>query len=235
MLAEVGSAVFGTLQEFAHQELARKDIVAHAGEAVAGIAGHFLRILRLFFETDHAIVGVHFDNAEFARLGNRHRNSGNREQSCTGKVEINHLVDVHLIDMVATENRHEVRAFVSNEVNVLENGVGRSLVPVIARTHLGGNEVHVLVEACVQVPCRRNMLVQGIALKLREHLDFEDAGVDEVVQNKVNDTVSSAKVNSRFCAVAGEGLQTAALAASHNHTQNIFLVFPRIRPTHITS
>ena len=217
VLAEVGGSVFGALQELAHQELARKDVVAHAGEAVAGVAGHFLRVLGLFLETDHAVVGINFDNAEFTGLGNRHRNSGDCEEGGTAQVEINHLVDVHLVDVVTSENGYEVRAFVGNQVDVLEDGVGCTLVPVVASAHLCRNQVHVLVEACVQVPGCRNVLVQGIALELRQDFDFKDSGVDKVVQNKVDNTVGSAKVHGRLCAVAGERLQSASLTACHNH------------------
>ena len=50
------------------------------------------------------------------------------------------------------------------------------------------------------------MLVQRIALELRQNLDLENAGVDEVVKNKVDNAVGSAKVYGGFCTVAGEGL-----------------------------
>ena len=148
-------------------------------------------------------------------------------------MEINHLVDVHLVDVVATENRNEIRAFVRNQVDVLEDGVGGTLIPVVASAHLCRNQVHVLVKACVQVPCSGDVLIQRIALELRQNLDLEDAGIDEIVQHKVNDAVSSAKMHSRLRAIAGEGLQTASLTTSHDHTKDIFLVFSRIGPTHI--
>ena len=145
------------------------------------MARHFLGFLGLFFETDHSVVCIDFDNAEFACFFDGHGDGGNREERSTGEVEINHLVDVHLVNVVATENRDEVRAFVRNQVDVLENGVGCSFVPIVAGTHLCGHKVNVLVEARIQVPGGRNMLVQGIALELREHLDFKNAGVDEIV------------------------------------------------------
>ena len=235
VLAEVGSAALRALEELAYQELAREEVVAHAREAPSRVAGHFLGVLGLFLETDHSVVCIDLDDAEFGSFGNRHWDSGNGQEGRTGEVEINHLVDVHLVNVVAAENRHEVRAFVCNQVDVLENGVGRSLVPVIAGAHLCRNQVHVLVEARVQVPCGGDVLVQRIALELRQHLDLEDAGVDEVVQDKVNDAVGAAKVDGRLCAVAGEGLEAASLAARHDHAQDVLLVIPRIRPAHITS
>ena len=121
-------------------------------------------------------------------------------------MEIDHLVDVHLVDVVATENGHQVGAFVGNEVDILENGVGGTLVPVIAGAHLCRYQVHVLVEARVQVPCGRNVLVQGIALELRKDLDLEDAGIDKIIQDEVDDAVGTAKMDCRLGSVAGEGL-----------------------------
>ena len=79
------------------------------------------------------------------------------------------------------------------------------------------------------------MLVQRITLELSQNLDFKDAGVDKIVQHEVDNAVGSAKMYCRLGAVAGEWLQAASLATGHNHTKDVFLMFPRIRPTHITS
>ena len=182
------------------------EVVTHAGEAPTRTVRHLLRFLRLFFETDHAVVRVNFDNTEFASFFDRHRDGRNREEGCTAQVEINHLVDVHLVNVVATENSHEVRAFVGNQVDVLENGVGSTAVPFVTRTHLGGHEVHILVQTCIQAPGGRNVLVQRIALELRQNLDLENAGIDEIVEDEVDNAVGSAKVYGGFCTVAGEGL-----------------------------
>ena len=235
VLAEVRCPVLGSLQEFAHQELTRKDVVAHAGEAVARIAWHFLGVLGLFLEADHASVLVDFDDAEFAGFRDGNGNGRDGEERRPAQVEINHLVDVHLVDVVAAENGHEVRSFVRDEVDVLEDGVGSPLVPVVAGAHLRGHEVNVLVEARVQVPGRRNVLVQRVTLELRKDLDLEDTGIDEIVEDEVDDAVGPAEVDRRLGTVAGEGLETAALAARHDHAQDVFLVFSIIGPAHNAS
>ena len=218
-----------------HQELTRKDVVAHAGEAVARIARHFLGVLGLFLEADHASVLVDFDDAEFAGFRDGDGNGRDGEERRPAQVEINHLVDVHLVDVVAAENGHEVRSFVRDEVDVLEDGVGSPLVPVVAGAHLRGHEVNVLVEARVQVPGRRNVLVQRVTLELRKDLDLEDTGIDEIVEDEVDDAVGPAEVDRRLGTVAGEGLETAALAARHDHAQDVFLVFSIIGPAHNAS
>ena len=235
VLAEVGRAFVRALQEFAHQELAREDVVAHAREAPARMARHFFGVLGLFLESDHAVVLVHLDDAELARVLDGDGDCRNRKECCATQVEVNHLVDIHLVDVVAAEDGYEVRAFVRNQVDVLEDGVGGALVPVVASAHLCRHQIHVLVEARVQVPCGGDMLVQRVALELRQDLDLEDARVDEVVQNEIDDAVGSAEMHGRLGAVAGEGLQTASLSACHDHAKDVFLMFSRIRPTHKTS
>jgi hypothetical protein len=50
------------------------------------------------------------------------------------------------------------------------------------------------------------VLVQRIALELRQNLDLENAGIDEIVEDEVDNAVGSAKVDGGFCTVAGEGL-----------------------------
>ena len=83
VLAKVRCTVVCALQEFANEELAREEVVTHASEAPTRTVRHLLRFLRLFFETDHAVIRVNFDNAKFASLFDRHRNSSNREEGRT--------------------------------------------------------------------------------------------------------------------------------------------------------
>ena len=59
----------------------------------------------------------------------------------------------------------------------------------------------------------------------KENIIFENAGVDKVIENEVDNAVSSTKVDSGFCTVAGEGLQAAPLTACHDHAKDILLVF----------
>ena len=91
------------------------------------------------------------------------------------------------------------------------------------------------------MPINKVYPIQDLIKEIRNYVKvtnrrvtFEYAGIDEVVQHKVDNAVGSAEMHCRFRAVAGEGLEAATLAACHNHAKNIFLVFPGIRPTHIS-
>ena len=72
------------------------------------------------------------------------------------------------------------------------------------------------------------MLVQGIALELRQNLDLKNAGVNEIVEYEVDDAVGSTEVDCGLCTVAGEGLKTAPLTACHDHAKDILLVLSRV-------
>ena len=74
-------------------------------------------------------------------------------------MEVYHLVHIHFIDVVAAEDRDDIRTLIRNQVDVLENGVCGAFVPIASGAHLCGHKVYILVKACVQVPGCRNMLV----------------------------------------------------------------------------
>ena len=60
-------------------------------------------------------------------------------------VELDHAGDVHAVNVIAAENRHHVRIGLLHQVDVLVDGVGRALVPGLARrAHLRRHRDHEL-------------------------------------------------------------------------------------------
>ena len=67
-----------------------------------------------------------------------------------GNMEFNHAADVHAVDVIGAEDGHHMRVGLLDKVDVLRNGVGRTLVPrFVLRTHLGrhGNDKVALQQA----------------------------------------------------------------------------------------
>ena len=54
-------------------------------------------------------------------------------------MKIDHLLQVHAVDMVGTENGDDVEVTILYQVDVLINGVCCAPVPAISRALLGGN------------------------------------------------------------------------------------------------
>jgi hypothetical protein len=54
-------------------------------------------------------------------------------------VLVDHLADVHPVDMVCAEDSHKPGFVSLNQVQVLIDRVGGALVPILAHAHLGRN------------------------------------------------------------------------------------------------
>ena len=80
---------------------------------------------------------VRFDDTEFTSLASGNRNCGDGDLRLLCPVEIDHAGDVHAIDVVRAEDGDQVRVGLLDEIHILKDGIGCSLIPgFIVRTHL---------------------------------------------------------------------------------------------------
>ncbi len=84
-----------------------------------------------------------------------------------------HLGDVHLVDVVAAEDRHVIGIRGLDETQVLEDGIGGPLEPLLAlAAGLGGDGDVELAEAGPLAPRFADMLVEGVGPVLGEDVDL---------------------------------------------------------------
>ena len=166
---------------------------------------------------------VHVHDAEAGGLlhGDLHHRDG---AGCPRRlVPLQHLLVVHLIDVVTGEDQDIVGVVQGNEADVLVDGVGRPLVPgtLVPPLDVGGQDVDATV-GTVQVPglAVSNVAVEFQGLILGEDADSVDAGIHTVGQGKVDDPELAPEGDGWLGHLAGEGLQPAALASrqEHGHT-----------------
>ena len=122
---------------------------------------------------------------------------------------------------MATKSR--VRLF--DQVDVLENGVGGSLVPgFVGRAHLRGHGNDELVlEQAAELPTLVEVLQQRLAAELGQHIDGINAGIDEVAQHEVDDAILASERNRGFGALLGERVEPGAFSTGQDdaeHTQS---------------
>ena len=69
-------------------------------------------------------------------------------------VELDHAGDVHPVDVIGAEDRHQVRVGLLDQVDVLVDGVGRALIPgLVRRAHLRGHrDDEVVLEEPAELP-----------------------------------------------------------------------------------
>jgi hypothetical protein len=127
-------------------------------------------------------------------------------------MEVEHLSDVHTIDVVGAEDGHMSWCVLLDKVNVLEYGVSGTLEPFEAFAHLrrdDGNEL-VAGDGCL-APVLLDVRDQGLRFVLDEQIDGIDTGVDDVTQDKVDDSVPSPEWHRRFGAHSGKREKTPTL------------------------
>ena len=97
------------------QSLRGEYVVAHRGKNLVGGVGKGLRIRWLLEEgCDLGRVGrVHFDYTELVSQRHRLANGSNGNATTGSDVVLNHLVEVHAVDVVRTNNNYIVWAFIA--------------------------------------------------------------------------------------------------------------------------
>ena len=136
----------------------------------------------LFVKTDNQAVFFGFDDAEFRGLLLFDGDGGNGGLRAALHMEFHHLADVHAINMIRAEDGHHVGLGLFDEVHVLIDGVGGAAIPVlILRPHLSGNgDDEVIAQQAGCFPTLAQVLQQGLALELNQHVNGIDTGVDQV-------------------------------------------------------
>ena len=121
----------------------------------------------------------------------------------------------------------DVRAFVPDQVEALEDRVGAAEVPALADPLLGGHRCHVVAEQGGHPPGLGDVPVQAVRLVLRQHDDAQVAGVHQVAQRDVDEPVDPSERNRRLGPVGGQGHQSLPLTARQDdpaHLHEYFLV-----------
>ena len=120
-------------------------------------------------------------------------------------VRVDHVRDVHPIDVIGAEDGDDVRLGLLDEVDVLvDAGVGCSPIPCFGGgAHLRhGNDELVFQDAAV-LPAFAQVLEQALASELREYIDGINARVDEVAEDEIDDPVLAAERDGRLGAFLG--------------------------------
>ena len=166
------------------------------------------------------------DDAELGDLVGRDGQGGDGDVGAGVAVLLLHQGVVHLVDVVAGEDEDVLGLFGADGVDVLEDGVGGALVPGLGDALHGGEDLDELAElgGDDRPPALADVAVERERLVLGEDVDVAQVGVDAVRQRDVDDAVLPGEGDGGLGAIACEGKQALARAASQIATPNVSLM-----------
>ena len=226
VLAEVvlGLLVDGILAEGLDQKLGIEDVDAHGGQV--GV-----RLVGLLGELLDALVLVLGDDAEAGCLLPGHGHDGDGQVRLVTLVVLEHLLVVHVVELVTREDQDEVRIVLLDEADVLRDRIGGAGVPRTAGLRRVRGEDRDSTVALVQVPggAGTQVGVEQVRPVLGQHADRVDARVGAVRQREVDDAILATERDGRLGDVLGEDAEPAALPAGKKH-RDAFLLAHKLSP-----
>ena len=218
----LGGLVGGVHRDGLQERVGVHDVVAHRGQDLIGGVRQPRGLLGLLDEgLDLASVGrVGLDDAELVRQGPRLADARHGAGQPGGDVVVQHLGEVHAVDVVRTGDDHVVGPLVVEQVEGLVDRVGAPQEPVLAHALLGRHRRDVVAQHVGHAPRLGDVAVQRVGLVLSEHHDLEEAGVDHVGQREVDQPVDATEGDGGLCAVDGQGHETLALATGEDDCEN---------------
>ena len=128
---EILMKLFPLLQDF-DQFSGGENVVSHGGQA--GVSARYRRrIMRFFGKGGHHGIIINGKDAESSARPHCETSSAARVRSApVHAVVVDHLADIHLVDVIAAEYGHIVRIRGLDKSQVLENGIGGAFEPLLA-------------------------------------------------------------------------------------------------------
>ncbi len=136
-------------------------------------------------------------------------------------MSLHHVVDIHPVDVVGSEDHHIVGILVVDQVHRLVDGIGTALVPLLAGALLGRYRGDVRAQQWGQPPGQRDVAVQRVGLVLGEHTNLGQIGVRQVGQHEVDQAIGATEGHCGLGTVGGKRHQPFPLATGQDNGQDI--------------
>ena len=173
--------------------------------ARCGCPGIERRVLGLLGKPGHTFRVVDRDDAEAAAVFDRYFDGGQGDGGVLLLVEPHHLQVVHLVDVVTGQHDHVARLLAHDRIEVLIDGVGGALIPLLADALLRRQDLDELAELFGDdAPSLADVAVERQRLVLRGDEDAPEARVDAIAEDEIDDAVRATEVDRRFGAIAGQ-------------------------------
>ena len=138
------------------------------------------------------------------------------------EVEAQHARVVHLVDVIAGQHDQVPRLLALDRVEVLVDGVGGALVPVLADPLLRVQHLDELAELVGDdAPAEAQVAGQRQRLVLQRDEDLAQPRVEAVAEGEVDDPVGAAEIDRRLGAFLRQRRQALADASGQHHDDDV--------------
>ena len=122
----IGVAALSVANHGVDKTLGVENVITHRCQYLAGGVGKPDRLLRLLVKGGDAgrVILLDFDDPELVGQRDRLTNRRNGKPETRRDVGVDHLTEVHPVDVIGTDDDDDVRLLVTNEVEALEDRVG---------------------------------------------------------------------------------------------------------------
>ncbi len=145
------------------QHLGAEHVVAHRSEDLVRRVRQPGRVRRLLEKgLDALACPARGDHAELRRLRARHPDARDGHAGAGRHVLVDHLLGVHAVDVVRAEHDDDLRPFVVQQIEVLEDRVAAAGVPAGPEPLLRGHRRHVVAEQRGEPPGQGDVPVEGV-------------------------------------------------------------------------
>ncbi len=167
------------------------------------------------------VLLVELDDAELVGEGDRLANRGDRDARTGLDVGLDHLGEVHAVDVVGADDDDDVGSLIPQQVEALQDRVRGSREPALAEPLLGGNGCDVGTRDAVEAPGLRDVAVEAVRLVLGQHDDLAKPRVDQVAEREVDEAITAAEGNCGFGPIRGERHEPFTLATSKYYSEDL--------------
>ena len=199
------SLVFRVFQQRRNEHIGVEQVNAHRGRNHSRVVGRAqVGLLGLLLEADNSARTIDLDYAKMLRLSRIDKDRSQRDVRARILMLTQHQVVIHLVDVIARQDKHVARLLRANGVDILVHRIGRAHIPVLADPFHWRQDLDELSQFTSHnvAPAFTNVPVQRQRFVLRQDIDFSQIGVDTVGQRNVNDAVNAAEGDGRLGTIA---------------------------------
>src|SRR5580693_2380146 len=176
-----GVGVFRVGDQDGNEQLRIEKIDAHGGVHFVGMDARTLGVGGFFLEADDAPVLVGFEHAETSGGFLGRDFEGGDGDVCAGfDMLLEHFLIIHFVDVIAGEDEDEVGLFRADGIDVLVNGVGGALIPVLRDAHLRSEDFDEIAVAHQQGPAAADVAIEAESFVLGEDEDAAQIAIQAI-------------------------------------------------------